>query len=128
MPLTRGTKALISGIAILAGTCLPMLAADSRWAGYLLDRSCADNFKAQGLTADAARTHKKECALNETCSKNGYSVISKGQYYELDKKGNDLARQLINASPSTEGHFVVVSGAQEKGQIKVSSIREVPGQ
>jgi hypothetical protein len=128
MLLPRGVWALTTGIAILAGTCLPSLSADTRWAGYLLDRSCADNFKAQGLTEESAKSHKKECALNETCSKDGYAIISKGKIYFLDVKGNELARQMLQKSSTTEGHFVVVLGEQGKGAIRVNSIRELAAQ
>lgn len=112
---------ILTGITIAS----PSIAADSRWAGYLLDKSCADNSKSQGFGLDFASTHKKECALNASCSKDGYSIYSKGQWYQLDKKGIQLARKLLESSKSEEGHFVVVTGSLNKTEISVSSMREV---
>jgi hypothetical protein len=116
---------IVTGLA-LSVSCLSAGAADSRWAGYLLDRSCADGAKANGMPAD--ESHKKECALNTTCSKDGYAIYSKGQWYQLDKKGNDLARQMLQTTKTTQGHFVLVSGTLEKEQIKVSSLKELAKQ
>lgn len=126
--MPSGIKAILAGLFIVAGSALPGLAADSRYAGFLVDRSCADNCKAQGMGVDYLQTHKKECALNEECSRNGYAVFSKGQWYKLDSKGNDLARQLLKSSPSKEGHFVQISGTLEKDQLKVSNIKELAPQ
>lgn len=145
--MQRGLCTLIGSI-ILTGSALPspVLAADARWAGYLLDRSCADNCVNQGFGVDFASTHKKECALNESCSKAGYSILSKGQWFQLDKKGTEMAKKLLEKSKSDEGHFVIVTGslnksatagteaasnkgaASNKSEIAVSTIREVEHQ
>jgi hypothetical protein len=126
MQMSRRQVAVAAGVAILAGTSVASLAAESRFAGYLYDRSCADNLKAQRMTPD--EHHKKECALNANCSRDGYAVYSKGQWYQLDKKGNELARHLLETTKTEEGHFVVVSGILEKGSIKVSTIKELAKQ
>lgn len=121
-------KTLIATTFILAGTSLPVTAADNKWAGYLVDHSCAENYKSQGTAVEYLQTHKKECALNAGCSHDGYSVYSKGQWYQLDKKGSDLARNVLQSSPTKEGHFVVVTGTEDKGQLKVTSLKELaPG-
>lgn len=124
------TRALGLGFAFMAllGVLplLPASAAETRLAGFLLDRSCADNLKAGGYSTDSFREHKKECALNENCSKDGYAVFSKGQWYLLDAKGNELSRKLLKSTSTSEGHFVLVTGAVEKnGEIKVSSVKEL---
>jgi hypothetical protein len=124
--MPRGLVFVPVGIAILAANCLSSFAADSRLAGYLLDRSCADNMKSQRMVPDD--THKKECALNQTCSRDGYAVYSKGQWYQLDKKGNELARHMLETTKTGEGHFVVVTGSLDKNEMKVSAIRELPKQ
>lgn len=126
--MTRAMKALKTLIAasiILAGSSLPGTAAENKWAGYLIDRSCADNCKSQGLGTEYLLTHKKECALNAGCSKDGYSIYSKGTWHPLDKKGSDLARNLLQSSSTSEGHFVVVTGTEDKGQLKVTSLKEL---
>ena len=118
-------KTLILASLILAGTSLPVTAADNKWAGYLVDRSCADNAKANGFGSEYLQTHKRECALNAGCSKEGYSLFSKGKWYQLDKKGSDLARNLLQSSTTKESHFVIVTGIEDKGQVKVSSLKEL---
>ena len=124
--MTRGLRTFIACV-ILTGSAIasPVFAADARWAGYLLDRSCADNCKTQGLGTDFAASHKKECALNASCSKDGYAIFSKGQWFLLDKKGIQLAKKVLEDSKSDEGHFVVVTGSLNKNEISVSNIREV---
>jgi hypothetical protein len=126
MQMPRELAALAAGIAIVAGTCLASLAADSRFAGYLYDRHCADNLKSQGFAPDDH--HTKECALNENCSRDGYAVYCKGKWYRLDKKGNELARRLLQTTKTPEGHFVIVSGTLEKEQLKVTTIKELARQ
>ncbi|MBX9690650.1 MAG: hypothetical protein K2X27_28300, partial [Candidatus Obscuribacterales bacterium] len=122
-------KSFLISTLILAGTATPGLALDGRWAGFLFDRSCADNAKAQGIAdAEFLHSHKKECALNEGCSKDGYAVYSKGKWLQLDKKGSELARKMLSSSSTKEGHFVVVSGSLDKDQIKVSSLKELAQQ
>ncbi|MBX9573832.1 MAG: hypothetical protein K2X77_33355 [Candidatus Obscuribacterales bacterium] len=124
MKMPRGLSLLAASI-ILTGAAIPVIAADARWAGYLLDRSCADNCKTQGFGVDFASSHKKECALNASCSKDGYALFSKGQWFFLDKKGNQLAKKLLEDSKSDEGHFVVVTGNLDKTEVHVSTMREV---
>lgn len=125
MEMTRGIMSLAAGLSILAGIAAPIHAADSRFAGFLVDRSCAENYKAQGMPLETLQNHKKECALNESCSHDGYALCSKGQWYFLDKKGNELARQLLKTTHTKEGHFVFVSGNADKDQIKVATMREM---
>ena len=126
MQMSRTLSIAAASLTIVAATCLSSLAAESRFAGYLYDRSCADNLKAQRIEPD--EHHKKECALNESCSRAGYAVYSKGQWYQLDKKGGELARRLLSTTKTEEGHFVVVSGTLTKGEIKVSAIKELAKQ
>lgn len=134
--MPRGFYARFTSL-ILTGACTltPISAAESRWAGYLVDRSCAKNCQEQRLGTDFLKEHKKECALNQTCSKDGYAVFAKGQWFYLDKKGNELARDILSKSPTQEGHFVIVSGSanppaksQMTGEITVSKIRELAQQ
>ncbi len=128
MQMPRGSWKLFLRTAILAGIFAGnsslSLAAETRFAGYLLDRSCADNLKAQGVS-DSVQHHKKECALNAGCSRDGYAILSKGQWYRLDKKGNELARHLLESTKTKEGHFVVVSGSNQNGEISVNSLKEL---
>ncbi len=146
--MQRGLSTLIAWVILTgSGFASPVSAADARWAGYLLDRSCAENCVNQGFGVDFASTHKKECALNESCSKAGYSILSKGQWFQLDKKGTEIAKKLLEKSKSDEGHFVVVTGvlnknatqkgteaaskkdaASNKSEIAVSTMREVEHQ
>src|SRR5262245_3342144 len=107
MKMPREYSKLIAALIILAGTCSASLAGDLRFAGYIVDRSCGDNLKAQGAAQDSMQAHTRECALNENCSRDGYSLYSKGKWYQLDKKGSELARQAIKSSKTKEGHFVV---------------------
>ena len=123
--MTREYSRVIAGLAILALSACPGLAADLRFAGYLVDRSCGDNLKAQGATQESLQVHSKECALNENCSRDGYSLYSKGKWYQLDKKGNELARQVLKASKTKEGHFVSISGTLDKEQLKVTTLKEL---
>lgn len=122
--LSREALLQMLGTVILSLSCTASLGADARWAGYLVDRSCADNFKSQGM-ADLVQLHTRDCALNEGCSRNGYAIYSKGQWYQLDARGSDLARGLLKSTSTSSGHFVVVSGTLDKSQIKVSSIKEL---
>lgn len=126
MRIPKGFQATVAALILTGTACLtPLFAADSKFAGYLVDRSCADNAKSQGYGNDYASTHKKECSLNASCSKDGYSIFTKGQWYQLDKKGMQLARKVLEESKSPEGHFVVVTGTLNKNEIAVSAIREV---
>lgn len=127
MKMPSGIKSLVllSSAAILSASSLTSHASDSRFAGYLLDRSCADNMKTLVDYQDMIKAHKKECALNDNCSKNGYSIYSKGKFLQLDKKGSELARDLLKTTKTKEGHFVVVTGSVNKDEIKVTSLKEL---
>lgn len=126
MQIPGKLSALVVGSVIAVSSSVVAFAADARFAGYLYDRSCADNLKAQHMLAD--EHHKKECALNPDCSRDGYAICSKGQWYQFDKKGNELARSLLKSTKTEEGHFVQVTGSLDKGLIKVSAIKELASQ
>lgn len=123
--MPRIAPSLITGVLILYGSCSSVNAADSRLTGYLVDRSCADASKSQGTSIGYLQSHKKECALNESCSKAGFALYSKGKWYNLNGRGNELARNLLKASPTPEGHFVTVFGKVENEQLTVSQIKEL---
>jgi hypothetical protein len=105
--------------------------------GYLSDVACATS--ATGKAADGtimktdAEKHTVACMLAAGCAASGYGLeINEGTataknyvFYKFDKKGNDLAANIVKNTKKKSGVSVEVKGMKAKDMIKVTSIKEV---
>jgi hypothetical protein len=110
-------------------TTIPALAeAQTKWQGYLVDRGCADSVREDSDPSTFVQNHTKDCALMPNCRAKGYSiyVISpERKWFDLDKKGNELALTLLKASKRRVGFFVEVTGIQKKQILKTQNIKVI---
>jgi len=96
--------------------------------GFLVDRACAAMYKHDGGNiAQKASSHTRTCCLEPSCSEAGYSLyVSKYQaWFDLDDKGNQLARELIKKSKIVKGIKVQVTGEIKRGELRTNTIHEL---
>lgn len=114
---------------LLSGTSAAFSAALDKWQGYLLDRQCADSVREDADPKVFIQHHTKDCALMPNCRAKGYSVYvassDNDKWFDLDKKGNDLAVKLLKASKRRSGFYVEVTGTQQDKVLKTQSIKEI---
>lgn len=117
---------------LLLGSVLsPSVRSDesSKWQGYLLDRECADSVREDSDPKTFIHYHTKDCALMANCRAKGYSIYtanaSGNKWFNLDKKGNELAVRLLKASKRRSGFYVEVIGTRENSVLKTQMIREI---
>jgi uncharacterized protein YxeA len=119
---------------VLLGT-IPMLTAWSvgleglaagqkQWQGYLIDRQCAESVKGDSDSKAFVLHHTKDCALMPNCRATGYALFVDNKWYELDKRGNELAVKVLTASKKKRGFYVRVTGTAQGKVLKVESIKE----
>src|SRR4030067_3085482 len=129
---------MVVSVAIVALCALAFGAGKAElYKGYLADVLCAT--QPNGIASDGANMktqpekHTLACAVAPGCAASGYGLeINQGTasaknyvFYKFDKKGNDLAAQILKATKKKDNLSVEVQGVKEAGMIKVTSIKEI---
>ena len=96
----------------------------SNWQGYLIDRQCAESVREDSDPLTFVLHHKKDCALMPNCQAKGYSLFADGKWYDLDKRGNELAVKLLKASKKMRAFYVRIYGMKQGNVLKVQSMKE----
>ncbi len=100
-----------------------------KWQGYLVDRQCAESVKEDNDPKLFIENHTKDCALMPNCKAKGYSIYvgyaGNSKWFDLDKKGNELAVKLLQASKRRSGFYVEVTGTEQNKVLKTQSIKEI---
>ena len=109
------------------------IADDHVFEQYLLDVDCAN----KAITDDGTNlrtnpeNHTVACLKKPSCMASGYGLIirnkenGKYNFYKFDKKGNELARKLLETTKKTDNLLIKVRGTIDNTMIiKVKSIEE----
>lgn len=99
----------------------------SQYTGYLVDRSCAAQIKVDNKGSDPSpslKKHTRHCSLEPSCCEAGYSLYSQGKWFDLDAKGNELAKKIFEQSKKESGHMFNISGIFKRNELRVASIAE----
>lgn len=92
----------------------------SSWTGYVVDKMCKTD-----VPYTKGKGHTKECLLAEDCISTGFGLATAdGKWTAFDKKGSDMAANLIKTSKKTKDFLVVVSGKMKGSTIEVTSIKD----
>lgn len=132
-------RALFTGLLCLAAglfaiNCFnpsPVEAEAMSYEGYLADVLCAT----RGTALDGAdmlkhpEKHSVGCLKEPPCVASGYGVLTKGMgdtytFHKFDKKGNELAAELIKKTQKKDSFAVKVTGDEKEGVVSVKSIAE----
>lgn len=73
----------------------------------------------------AINKHTRHCSLEPSCCEAGYSLYSQGKWFDLDPKGNEMAKKLFQASKKETGQVFKIQGVFKRNELRVSSIAEV---
>ena len=103
----------------------------TKYEGYLADVLCAT----RGTALDGAdmmkhpEKHSVACLKEPPCVASGFGLLVKGKddayaFHKFDKKGNELAMQLINKTAKKDALSVEVTGQMKDGIINVDNIVE----
>jgi hypothetical protein len=94
----------------------------SSFTGDLVDRDAVrmTNQKVD-LQVTRAAYHRKIAVQ----SQNGFVIISNGKMYDLDTRGNKLAKSLIVDSRNDQPLFVMVQGRLSDGKIAVERLSDI---
>ncbi|HTY26131.1 MAG TPA: hypothetical protein VMC85_23575 [Desulfomonilaceae bacterium] len=106
-------------------------AQETKYEGYLADALCAG----RGTALDGAdmkkhpEKHSVACLKEPPCVASGFGVLTKGKddnytFHKFDKKGDELALELIKKTKKTDHLSVDVAGRLENGVLNVQSITE----
>jgi len=103
----------------------------AKYYGILADVLCAT----RGTALDGAdmmkhpEKHTVACLKEPPCVASGYGILTKGQdesytFHKFDKKGNELASELIKKTPKKDQLWVDVTGQTKDGILSVDHIAE----
>lgn len=124
--------ALVFGIFVATVACPSIAQAQAtKYDGYLADVLCAN--RGTALDGTDMRKHPEKhtvgCLKEPPCVASGFGVLTKAKdetytFHKFDKKGNELALELINKTKKADHVSVEVTGQMQDGVIKVNSIVE----
>ena len=94
--------------------------------GYLVDQMCGEKMvMADVKKSDAkAARHKKDCALEETCSAEGYGLVTGGTFYKFDVSGDIKAKEYLKATKKENNIKVEVIGTMNDNKLTVETIKD----
>ncbi len=109
---------------ILTFSALPASAdsAISGFTGYLVDR---DAVRMANQKIDVKLTQAAYSSKVALQSQSGFGIISNGQLYQLDARGNRLAKLLITDSHRDQPLFVMIRGRLSNGKIAVEQLSDI---
>ncbi len=96
------------------------------WEGYLVDRTCRASIEGDSNTLNFVREQTKECILMPSCRRAGYAIFTRGQWLNLDKKGNALAEKYWLTTKRSKAFYLQVEGTAKAGTIRTKTIGEIP--
>jgi hypothetical protein len=123
---------LVVGLgATMVGSAVSAEMKGMKYEGYLADVLCAT----RGTALDGAdmmkhpEKHTVACLKEPQCVASGYGILTKGAdktytFHKFDKKGNELALELIKKTQKKDSLSVTVTGQMKDGIINVDSIME----
>lgn len=95
------------------------------YVGYLVDRSCCAMMQQQGKDpVPALKAHFRSCSLEPSCCEAGYAIYSNGRFFDLDAKGNALAKKYFEATKINAGHMVKITGTFKRNELKTESLSQ----
>ena len=125
MPSLRLVNMVLLGATALVASIQAGYTSDTTWQGYVVDKQCADSVRKDHDPTMFIQHHTKDCALMANCRLRGYAVYSKGSWLDLDKRGNELAIQLIKRSKRQSGFYVEIVGMSRQSTLSVKSMKEM---
>lgn len=94
----------------------------SSFTGYLVDRDTV-RMTNQKINLELTRAaYHRKIALQ---SQIGFGLISNGQMYDLDTRGNRLAKLLIADSRNDQPLFVIIRGRLSDGKLVVEQLSDI---
>ena len=94
--------------------------ASQTMSGTLADKMCAKRLKSD---ATKLASHTKMCMTEEMCANSGYGIVANGTFYKFDKKGDQLAADLLKKTSKDNDIQVEVTGAVNGETIKVTGLK-----
>lgn len=115
------TFGFVCGVAAMVALASSAGAQGQPVKGTLMDVACSSHHATE---AGYTESHDKKCLLMESCVKSGYSLVTADKkVLKFDKKGNDLALDLIKKADRDKDWKVSVDGTVTGDTIAVSNIR-----
>jgi hypothetical protein len=111
-----------SSVALLVlGLTMTGAAQEQQLKGTLMDVACSSHHATE---AGYTESHDKKCLLMDACVKSGYSLVTADKkVLKFDKKGNDLALDLIKKTDHDKDWKVAVNGNVSGDTIAVTDIK-----
>ncbi len=120
-------RALFGFSTLVLFAAITALAQDTKTVtlgGYVVDQMCGGTMAKKANVMEKAAAHTRDCSLQESCSAEGYGIVSDGKYYKFDEKGSATAKSLIEKSKRSKGLYFEASGTLNNGTLTVASLKE----
>lgn len=97
---------------------------EGSWTGLLCDQDSMKSISKQIDPVGYLENYPKNKASNLNTMFQGFVLYHHKQWFVLDKKGSELAKQLIARSKSSNGFKVTVYGTRKGNKIAVTAMAD----
>jgi hypothetical protein len=99
--------------------------ASNKWAGYLIDITCARERKE--TEPDLGQKHTRKCLQMPACDRSGFGLLTdSNELLRFDETGNGKVRALVTKTNRKSNLRVIVQGIVENGILKIKHIELTP--
>ncbi|HEY9754794.1 MAG TPA: hypothetical protein V6C97_06525 [Oculatellaceae cyanobacterium] len=95
------------------------------WTGWVADMQLVKSLrhKTSPETYMAHFPRHRATSLNTWLAR--FGIFSNGMFFELDRHGSALVKELICRSATSRGYWIRVDGVRQGDKIKVTAVREI---
>lgn len=99
---------------------------DGCWTGWIADMEVIKNVNRKSTPETYLCVYPRNRASGLNTWLFRFGLYSNGMFFELDRYGSVLVKDLIKHSQNDKGYYVRIDGKRNGDKIKVSSITEIP--
>ncbi len=96
------------------------------WTGWVADMELIKNVTCKSMPDNYMESYPRNRATNLNTWLKRFGLYSNGMFFELDRSGSAMVKDMIKHSPTPRGFLVRIDGSRDGHVIKVKSVVELP--
>ena len=96
------------------------------WTGWIADMDVIKNVMRKGMPSNYMESYPRNRATNLNTWLSRFGLYSNGMFFELDRSGSAIVKDMVKHSETSRGYYVRIDGKRDGHKIKVSAVTELP--
>jgi len=99
---------------------------DGCWTGWIADMEVIKNVMKKTMPENYMESYPRNRATNLNTWLSRFGLYSNGMFFELDRAGSAIVKDMIKHSATPRGFLVRIDGHRDGNILKVKSVQELP--